>query len=213
MKSFKNAVNKGYYGIETDIRMTKDGKFVLSHDDSLSRVFGVDMKVSKNNLDELKKVTNGEIVTLEEFLEFMSSQKEIPYIELKSMASSDYPNVKENVESFLNILSQYHYVSKTDNSLSCYVISFYEEYIDVIREKDKNICIDLISSSKNIDINYLLDNDLGLDWKLSCANSSTVKNLMNKGVSVDLWVVNNKYDASKVIDWGVRTITTDEYYF
>ena len=213
MDAFQNAMNKGYYGIETDVRITKDGQFVLSHDDSLSRVFGVEMKVSESSLEELKDITHDGITTLEEFLAFMEDKKEIPYIELKSMISSDYPDLEDNIERFMDILAQYHYSSSGENTLPCYIISFYQDYIDAVRAKDKNIQIDLISSSKTIDIDYLLENNYGLDWRLSCASSSTVKNLINKGISVDLWVVNNKYDAATVIDWGIRTITTDECYF
>ncbi|MCQ2385609.1 MAG: hypothetical protein MJ078_02910 [Clostridia bacterium] len=46
----------GYYGIETDVHVTKDGKFILVHDDNLLRVSGIDMPVEESLYDDLKKV-------------------------------------------------------------------------------------------------------------------------------------------------------------
>ena len=41
--AFVVAGAKSYYGIETDIHLTKDGKFIVCHDDNIKRVTGVDM--------------------------------------------------------------------------------------------------------------------------------------------------------------------------
>ena len=36
-EAFINGAKKGYHCLETDIKVTKDGKFVCSHDDVLTR--------------------------------------------------------------------------------------------------------------------------------------------------------------------------------
>ena len=38
--SFIAAGNRSYFGIETDIHRTKDGHFVVCHDDNLKRIAG-----------------------------------------------------------------------------------------------------------------------------------------------------------------------------
>ena len=38
--AFVAAGNRGYYGIETDVHVTKDGKYIIIHDDDTKRVFG-----------------------------------------------------------------------------------------------------------------------------------------------------------------------------
>lgn len=53
LKSFKKAVENGY-GIELDIRLTKDDIAVVFHDKTLKRVCGIDEKVRDLNYEELK---------------------------------------------------------------------------------------------------------------------------------------------------------------
>ena len=53
--------------IEIDIRKTKDDQLVLSHDDSLQRIFGLNKKISHCNLTELRKICP-ELPTLKEAL-------------------------------------------------------------------------------------------------------------------------------------------------
>ena len=52
MSAFKAAVDAGY-GIELDIRLSKDGKLVVFHDDTLDRVCGREGKVVDFTADEL----------------------------------------------------------------------------------------------------------------------------------------------------------------
>lgn len=52
MSAFKAAVEAGY-GIELDIRLSKDGKLVVFHDDTLDRVCGREGKVADFTADEL----------------------------------------------------------------------------------------------------------------------------------------------------------------
>ncbi len=50
--AFREAVRKGY-GVELDVRLTQDGVPVVFHDDTLSRMCGVEKKVSECTYDEL----------------------------------------------------------------------------------------------------------------------------------------------------------------
>jgi glycerophosphoryl diester phosphodiesterase len=52
MSAFKSAVANGY-GIELDIRLSKDGELVVFHDDTLDRVRGRDGRVTDFTADEL----------------------------------------------------------------------------------------------------------------------------------------------------------------
>ena len=44
--AFVAAGNRSYYGIETDIHRTTDGRFVVCHDDNLLRVADVDIQAA-----------------------------------------------------------------------------------------------------------------------------------------------------------------------
>ncbi len=55
-QAFYEGLRLGADGIETDIQLSRDGVPVLFHDDTLSRVCGVDAKVSDLTLAELKNL-------------------------------------------------------------------------------------------------------------------------------------------------------------
>ena len=51
--AFVAAGNRSYYGVETDVHVTKDKKFVIIHDETTARVSqnAVDINVEENNYD------------------------------------------------------------------------------------------------------------------------------------------------------------------
>ena len=55
--AFVAAAMHNYYGIETDVHVTKDGKFILCHDDDLKRVAGKDLIIEETDFAKLRKVT------------------------------------------------------------------------------------------------------------------------------------------------------------
>lgn len=54
-EAFENAVKNGF-GVELDIRLSKDGIPVVNHDATLKRVFGIDKNVSEMTEKELNEV-------------------------------------------------------------------------------------------------------------------------------------------------------------
>lgn len=63
------AIKLGYDMVEVDIRETKDQQIILSHDQNLNRVFGLNKKVNNLTLKDIQIKTGGEILTLENCLE------------------------------------------------------------------------------------------------------------------------------------------------
>ncbi len=85
--SFKRAIEDGADGIELDIRVTKDNILVVSHDNSLKRVYGTDIIVESSTYDEIKSRAR-EIATLPEVFDALG---EVYYdIEIKADRSVDY---------------------------------------------------------------------------------------------------------------------------
>ena len=94
--SFVCAARLGLHAIETDVRLTKDGKLVCVHDPSLKRMFGIKRKVSEMTLDELRGLvpTNGNglavwprellrIPTFAEYLDVCEKYDKVPFVETK----------------------------------------------------------------------------------------------------------------------------------
>jgi glycerophosphoryl diester phosphodiesterase len=71
LAAFQKAVDAGY-GIEFDIHKTSDGHVVVFHDDTLTRMCGVDGKIEQMTLAQLRELrlkgTDQQIPTLEELL-------------------------------------------------------------------------------------------------------------------------------------------------
>jgi len=90
------------YGVELDVRLTKDMQIVVFHDDDLMRVCGVDKPVNSLDYSELNGLTlfdTGErIPLLSEALEVLGDTPLI--VELKS----DRKNIAELCETTLSIL-------------------------------------------------------------------------------------------------------------
>ncbi len=54
-EAFIAAGNRTFWGIETDIRVTKDGEIVIFHDETLKRLAGMEAKISDFTFAEVKK--------------------------------------------------------------------------------------------------------------------------------------------------------------
>ena len=56
MPAFRRAVEQGY-GIELDVHLSKDGKLVVEHDDTLRRTCGVDLRIEDTDWSTLQTLT------------------------------------------------------------------------------------------------------------------------------------------------------------
>ena len=90
LKAFRLAVEKDY-GIELDVQLSSDGVPVVFHDNTLTRMCGVDKRVCELSLAELKKLSLGgtseQIPTFREFLELVNGR--VPLIVEIKMETRD----------------------------------------------------------------------------------------------------------------------------
>ena len=102
LASFTAAGRLGYWGIETDIRKSKDGVLVCCHDTMLTRMFGVPLKVEETDWAELRRQTfqkgNGldkwplellRIPTFDEYLDICQRFHCVPFLETKGEVVAD----------------------------------------------------------------------------------------------------------------------------
>ena len=102
-----------YFGIETDVHPTKDGKFVIVHDFDFKRLAGIDMDVESNTLEDLQKVilTNVHgtapradlrVADLTDYMEICKKYGKKAVLELKSDFKDDQlVKMIEIIKSFL----------------------------------------------------------------------------------------------------------------
>ena len=82
LTAIKRAVDDNL-AIECDVRLTKDEKVVVSHDDSLKRVFGVDKLISECTYEEVYEYSKGEVPLFSEVLSLVNGKIGI-MVEIKS---------------------------------------------------------------------------------------------------------------------------------
>ncbi len=90
MPAFQATYDKGIRGYETDIRMTADGRLVISHDSSLARLTPCDGEVEKMTAKEIRKVKTkhgNDILFLDELCKWLAD-KEGMYVEFEMKTSS-----------------------------------------------------------------------------------------------------------------------------
>jgi glycerophosphoryl diester phosphodiesterase len=95
--AFGKALEAGAHGIECDVQKSRDGRFMIIHDDKIDRVSGQSGHVAEMTFEELRKVDVGggqSIPELEELLQFLPPGKLIN-IELKeeTLSADDCPAI------------------------------------------------------------------------------------------------------------------------
>ena len=90
MTAFRRAKEAGF-GVELDVRLSKDGELVVFHDDTLTRVAGVERRVDELTLAELRECrlsgTDDTIPTLREVFDLIDGSIPI-LIEIKEKTGS-----------------------------------------------------------------------------------------------------------------------------
>lgn len=107
MSAFRASHDAGIRGYETDVRLTKDGVAVISHDDTVKRCYGVDARVEDMTLDEIRKLRTvkggNPMPTLSEFCEFLSDKPGM-YVEFEMKTSNAVVYPEEKLETYCRTL-------------------------------------------------------------------------------------------------------------
>jgi len=210
--AFVAAGNRSYFGIETDVHVTKDGKFVIIHDDTTDRVtLGKEnVNVEKNDyskvegiiLPDLDKTTDRKdirIPLLSEYIKICKKYEKICVLELKN-------HFKESdIEKLIDEIRALEYL---DNVI---FISFdFENCVNVRKLLPENDVQFLTSDkiTKNL-IENLVANKLNLDIYYKHLNAKNVELLHSKGIKVNCWTCDNIEGAEKLVSYGVDFITSN----
>lgn len=178
--------NKNIYGVEFDIRLTKDNKIVIIHDKTINRTSNGIGTVENMTLKELQKYNFGSknfyqtIPTLEKILEINTNK--LFLIEIKVSNNS-----KLFSKILLDILDKY----KTQK---IYLMSFNKEILNIIKNNNVNFNIGLIYLTNNIksyryNFYVLYDNLI---------NNTIINSLINRNKEVFVWTINNYKEFNNI---------------
>lgn len=207
--AFVAAGNRSYYGIETDVHKTLDGKYVVFHDDTTGRVAIDDMEVEKTtfdclrnllltDIDEKKGRSDLKIPTLEEYISICKKYDKVAVLELKNAFS------EKEIYEIVNIIESLNYLENV------IFISFCLENLVILRAKYPNQAAQFLIDDYNESlIDILKTNKLDLDIKYTALTKDNMKALHEAGIKVNCWTCNDSEAGAKLADWEIEFITSN----
>lgn len=210
--AFVAACNRSYFGVETDVHVTTDGKFVIFHDDNTKRVTDgkFDITIEENDYAAIKDIVlpdvDGSTVRgdiriplLSEYINICKKYNKICVLEVKNhFTEKDLERLIEEI--------------RADGYLENVIfISFDLENCINLRKLLHDNDVQYLYADKVTDelINTLLENKLNLDIYDACLTEENIKLLHDKGIKVNCWTVNDKTDGERLAAWGVDFITSN----
>ncbi len=207
--AFVAAGNRSYFGIETDIHRTADGRFVISHDDTLKRVAGVDVSVKETSLDVSESVilfdTDGtkdradlRPSRLENYISICKKYEKHAVLELKS------PFTDEDTAEFIRIIGELGYLEHTT------FISFYYENLKRVRKLIPTQSVQfLFFKMEDGLIDRLLRDRFDVDIEYLILTRELTEKLHSVGLKINVWTVDDPEIAEMLASWGVDYITSN----
>lgn len=210
--AFVAAGNRSYFGIETDVHVTADGKFVIIHDETTERVsldehnINVEeshySKVEKIVLPDLDSTTDRKdirVPLLNEYIKICKKYEKICVLEIKNHFEENY------IEKLIDEIKELEYID------SVIFISFdFENCVNVRKRLPQNDVQFLTSNEiTNELIEKLCKNNLDLDIYYKQLNAENIELLHSRGIKVNCWTCDDKDDAEKLVSYGVDFITSN----
>lgn len=209
--AFVAAGNRTYFGIETDVHKTLDGKYIIIHDDTTGRVAVDDMVVEKTTFDTLRKLTlrnkathvkdRSDLVlpSLAEYIGICKYYEKEAVLELKNAFE------EQDIYEICDIIEELGYLEHTT------FISFCYDNLVYLRRKHPTASAQYLIG-KNCPMNWLemlKKENLDLDVYHKVLTKEIVDKCHENGIKVNCWTVDKLEDAERVIACGVDMITSN----
>ncbi len=205
--AFIAAGNRSYYGVETDIWRTADGKFLCNHDGRTGRICDVDLVIENSSFDGLRKLKLKDIDGASDRAELIIPS---PYEYRKiceKYGKHAVPELKSNfteseIKEILNIFDGY-----LDST--CF-IAFNIANLDLVKKLCPTQECQFLTGEWNDTLpDMLAERKMGLDIYYQQLTEERILACHKKGVEVNCWTVDKPEEAEKLIAWKVDYITSN----
>lgn len=218
--AFVAAGNRSYYGIETDVHVTADGKFICFHDEETARVAGDDINVETSSYNLVRKIVldnicgeeakTGEkigdlkgrddllIPRLEDYINICKKYEKIAVLEVKN---------RMDTEILARLVEEIKELNYLENVI---FISFSLENMIVLRKMLPNQKLQYLTCEFNDEVHNALK-EYNLDWDVlyHALTKELIDELHAEGIKINCWTVDKKEDAERLAEWGVDFITSN----
>lgn len=212
VQAFELAGKSGYYGIEADVQVTSDGKYIIAHDGDLERIAGLDIEISETDYDTLRALRFKDpyaratddidqeffLPSLEEYLEICIRYDKQAVLELKGDMTD------KDVQGIAAVVTECGWFKRTT------FISFSSENLLYLREGYPDASAQyIIQEWTDENVIFMIDNQIDADLRWDLVKSRRVKELHNAGLIVNCWTVDGLTCAAVMAACGVDYITTN----
>lgn len=208
--AFLAAGNRSYFGIETDVRKTRDGAYLLHHDNTLQRLTGEEITVEETDFSILRDLPlvdklsgtrcRGDLclATLQEYILICKRYEKIAVLELKNSF------VEQDIYEICDIIKEMDYLDRT------VFIAFNYDYLVYLRRKLPTQPAQFLISEFTPDlIDRLKAQNLDLDIRHTALTAEHVALCHENGIKVNCWTVDDPDRARELADMGVDFITSN----
>lgn len=207
--AFEAAGERGYYGIEADVQITKDGKFIIAHDSDLQRIVGLDMQISESSFAELRALRFSDIYgssdekncflpSLDEYINICKKYDKQAVLELKNTMP------KEKVLELAQAVQALGWWERTT------FISFRRNNLLALREGFPDATAQyIVEKAEKADFEFMIEHKIDANLCWSAVTPSRVRKLHKAGLKVNCWTVDGRACAWYMRACGVDMITTN----
>lgn len=207
--AFIAAGNRSYFGIETDVHRTLDGKFICFHDDTTGRVAIDNMVVEETTFDTLRRILltdrdgkkgreDLKMPTLKEYISTCKRYEKTAVLELKNEFEKD--DIKKICDEII----------ECDYLENVIFISFAFNNLVKLREIHPNQKVQFLVDKYSDDLPELLKNhNFDLDIFYKELNKERIETLHKNGTEVNCWTCDNKDEAEELVSFGIDYITSN----
>ncbi|MBP5314682.1 MAG: hypothetical protein J6Y87_02305 [Muribaculaceae bacterium] len=211
-EAFINGALKGYTYLECDVKVSKDGYHVISHDDTTNRLGG-SLTIASATLAELKAETytqtrggvtyTGKICTLEEYLDICTQYGVHPLIELK-WATGINSNDTSGIPKLISVIE-----SKGHRN-DCIILTSMKPCLEKIRTLYPDITLQFLTGQYWANhFDWCVQWGIDADIEGGYFDKATVKQYHDAGLKVGVWTVDTQSGYKTYGNYGCDFITTN----
>ena len=206
--AFVAAGNRSYGGVETDVHRTRDGRFIVVHDDDLRRIAGLDWVIEETDYEALRSVRLTDLdgclradlmlPSLSEYLHICKKYDKDCVLELKNHFEP------EDIDGILDQIRAAGWLERTT------LISFDLPNLIGVRERlPQQRAQYLVCGMDGEILETLKAYRLDLDAEYTCVTREWVEACHAAGIRVNVWTVDDPREARRLAEYGVDDLTSN----